>query len=1392
MSTQSVWLSVCAVIVMTVLGLPFQKVLAQQAQTTSRLSGDFWKADVSKWGDGRDFEKPSPKYLPHGFDLDWQIQVPSDGWYELYLRGGRGLNHDVFVDGQCMWRYAAPGKDEKAGNLYLTAGSHTLKIRRVGRMSFPRHIFDRFELIPSGDKPNACIAASKTDIDVMRAGEKLAINVTAGGMGKPVTYTLLSTDMAKPKAAPVAVAQVTFEASDKPVTKKVLIDCPKEGAFFLSAAVGDKPLSDVEFKIGEYAVVDVNHITPTTGKKTLFAEIDCVANTINGKPFAKADFIEANGPSRLTHTSLGDYRESHDSTPPEAEIPETATALPRSFSGFSYRLKVPAEQVPYLVEVDFPDDTRRSACVITSWVDDKTLGFPKGAAGYKVKSYECGGRFKLSHRMQTHSAVVWSNTHTLLLSLMTQQPGTRAAASRIRIYRFDGDRLPAVKLSSAGNRSYYHWFEEANNWRYLVGIVSLPGEQIVNDMIGMDRWARLVQWYGGDGLQALGVAYQGVFWRTQLLDGFMPEHYDRCRLLALFCEKYGMKYMLEIFDNQSYFSKVKIPSLADKPEDVLPTSLNGVRSSAGTICDTNALHTGVQDFWVAVAAEIHRKLADSPAFAGVTARADEWQFHGDFTLPSIYWGYNDWIIHKFEQSTGIAVPGAKNDPERFVKRYKFLTASNMRDRWVQWRCDQLLAYHKRFRKALAGDRDDVVFGLSGDFTSDSIYKMPKSILKRAMGAGVDLMARRHEPGLIFMPGGRYGSRSSSLRYQIPYDGFLSRENVDSGKGLIRAFASYMTYLEQATFWPAAKLGINVPKGKKPPYFCTASLGAGFNCLEKYAVVLAEQDTTIFRDGGNTDMFGNPQFYKPWFDTFRALPAIAFKPLDDSLDRLAVWHGVVDEKDATDAVKAGHYFYAVNRTADPVSVVLTIAAKGPLTQLGVDRTLYVDGSKFVINLPPFGLLAYRAPLGTQLGAISENVPSEDVTYARQRLAFAQDLMHKLGTLAGDSIGSIEKKDYKAGLDAAWKAMSNGKTWRTVVELSRPNMVQVYNDMSIKPSGLWITRFPDMMISEDRKQHFELLSPMYRPDELVKMLSSSSPAKLVASNTYNADWRGMQVLKADNGSMQLQLDIPADGPYVIQLGQVNDAMGTTIASVNGMGLARPAVTKAVGKPETVVFPPVNLKQGTATLTLHRQGALGVYGLKVLPVLEAMPSPLWMTAGPFKSKWGRTVTAGRTGGEQGIRLTFSHVYPPEKNPSLNAVYKNVYGQTVKWIGDNGIVKGRIYDIGVDITIRTNSPSQDVAFARCTIHADRDRTALLYLPVDWWAMAYLNGQRLHTNIDDKQSAIGYDFTTHYPTFYAVMQLKKGENILLIKQQGGSLGTKFAGYITKDAGLTVTPTPEK
>lgn len=1359
--------------------------------TTATLSAadsiakDFWSADAIQWGDGRPYISPVPKNgpYPQGFKADFRLNIPVTGWYEVvYTNAKSGMRHDLLVDGKPAWYFrttSAMGDDAKAGNLWLSAGEHVLRVQRVGRTSFPVMMIGGISLRPAAGRPEASISANKTRVDVVRAGEQLEITVTGGGA--VATYEVLSANLQDPRAKPAVVASVAFANSSQPETRNISIPCPTEGAFALSARIlGGKDLLASEFPISEYAVVDVAQVPQGGGAATPIQVLDCVAQTNQGAPIAAGVFLECNGPTRIVTSPAGTYRESHDSSPPEA-APMSRVDDPGSYSGFSYRFDLPQVQVPYLIDVEFPEDARRSVTISQNWIDETTGGFASNTL-YSAKAYETGGMHPLGNVMCHHRTIVWAASKRLILGVLSQQAGQRAAVARITISRFAGDQVPTTRIETPGGRVFCHWYEEVENWRYLVNVAAAHPGGVVHDLVGLDRWVRICRYFGLNGISASGAGYQSAFWRTTTLEGVMPTDYDQCRLAALICEKYGMRYTPEVFPGQWYMNLVTLPALAERPEDVRSISSHGAeRGPATNVCDLNPLHPVVQQAWIDGIGEMADKLRDCPAFAGVSVRADLWLFRGDYSFPSLNWGYGDWTISRFTRDTGIAVPGDDGDPERFLQRYGFLTGPAMRETWITWRCAGILDYHLRLRDRIRGTtRPDLWFGVAGDFRCDRCYQQPASIAIRARECGFDLAGMRKAGGLVVIANGRYGFRNLGVGAQRSYDDFLDPENVGIGMTGVRAFAAYMNYHELATFWPAGKLGVVLPKGKNPYYYCSAAIASGRNSLEKFAIVLAEQDSSFLRDGGNTDVYGDPEVWNPWFAEFRSLPALPFQAVEMARDPVAVWTRTL--ADEVPGMAPGFYFYAVNREQYPLRCDLRLSGADSALRLGTGER--ISGTTLILDLAPYELRSFRAGPGATLDSVTITVPPAVVTTVRNRLAFAQGLETALAGSRRADVSEAVRTAFSRQVEVAWQAVAQGHLWRARTALSMADAQVIYETLGAMPEGQVVTNFPGLIQESPNEGPWLPRRPVMKAEALARL--AVRPV-LLPSHGLDPAWRGAQVLMAENGLLTLTLAIPADGPYQLRLGHVAPAAGVTTVALDGNSLTVPIVTGKPRAPETAAFPVLRLKAGTVTLSLRRDGAFGLYALQLLPSLRPLPNPLWSVIGPFPSFWGESM-AGRTNDAEALRKGFDTVFPPESEVDLAATYTTSAGKQVTWRQktDNSI--GMLDDLVVNMPIRSGSSQADINYAVTFITADAERTAQMHLGVDWWAVAWLNGERLKTAIDDQQrlGGGGADFNTHYP-YSATLRLKKGVNTLLVKEHGGSQGSALAAWITDEPGISCT-----
>jgi hypothetical protein len=1416
-------------VLVSVLGCPLLtpalSAADEKAAPPPVAAGDFFDFIRIEWGDGRPYtSEPNrdqgwPKEGgPQGWNAVYKIEVPADGWYELFLKNPIGeMEHDLAVDGRFIYRSGGVRGGEqgdfvaketaKTANLFLRKGAHELNIRRIGRVSFPHACFDAWELRAAGGRPEASVAAAKTLVDVVRAGENLKIKVTGGGNNAAMTYRLLRVDLANPQAAPEPVGvEVAFKPSAEPVEKTVVIPCPKEGAFELLAECDGRMLRPAEFRIGEFVVVDVKAPVTAGRPPTRVRTIDCAANTIDGKAVVPGEnYWECNGATRVAKSKAGDYRESGNCQGPEVEVPLTPVELPRAYSGFAYRAELPDTAAPYLIEVEFPDDRRRSVTIPIIQIDPKTGGFVADSGSYS-KSYETGGVFPLSYEMRKMQTIVWPVEKTIQVCVISQQVGHRAAASKINIYRFDGE-LPVTKVLWQGGRAAIHWYEEAESWRFLTNIhlTHRGAPEAVRTMIGLDRWARLVRYFGFNGVTGLGVGYQGVFHRTDCLEGFGATRVDETRLLALICEKYGLRYMPEFFANQWYLNMVVLPKEAANPEDVRAVSCTGALSGTGFApCNLNAFHPAVQRRWLNALGEMADKLRDSPAFLGICVRSDAWNFRGDFHLPGLHWGYGDWTVRAFEKDSGVKVPVANDDPDRYIKRFDFLVSKEMKAKWLQWRADRTMDYHLRLRDRIQGERKDLVFLIAGDGDTDPCFKIPDDKRERLYEVGIDLDALKKTDGITLMATSRYGARNTTSGEQAIYDGFFDPENVATGFGKVRSFGAYMVYHELATYWPCDKLGVKGVEKGKMPYYCSAVLAAGRNSLEKFAVVLAEQDSAILRDGGNTDMFGDAAAWREWFAEFESIPAAPFERVESARDPVAVWQrqgsgfrvqgsgnsGKTPSGPDTRNLTPDTFFYAVNRERFPVEVEITLSGADKVESTVDGQALALDKGCLRLTLAPFELRSFRAAKGVTITAVGVTIPEDKMAYLHYRLAFAQQIAEAIsGGIRRGDVSEKDRAEYLGTLKAAWEAYRAGHHWRARTALAMAPMMRVYESIAAMPEGQVVTKFPGLLAPK-KGGHWETSEEVADADELLKLAAAGAAPEKVPSTNYNPEWDGCQVLKAKAGLLEFDLEIPADGDYILRLGHVAETPGVTTASVNGKSLATPCVTAEPGAPETAAFPRVSLKAGKNRLTLRRDGGFGIYGMKLLPVLKPMPDKAWATVGPFASYWGLH-KAGR--GEKGdsVKKGMEQTYPPEANLDLAAVYRDADGSERRWTSSPANARGKIAELGVDMPVRTRSSSTDFNFVVTFIRSDAERTALFYMAVDWWAKAYLNGEPVATNIKPEAKAdCGADFTTWYAVHWGVLKLKKGVNTLLVKQQGGSGGSAFSAYISDQPGLELRATP--
>ena len=1287
--------------------------------------GEYWKAEGAVYGDGRVSSeecRKTPEKAPHGHILDYSIEVPESGWYAPFFKNG-SLEQDYIVDGEIAGMFALSGRLDSDGfsqglSLWLEKGAHKLRFMRFGRRSFPTKKFDFFELRPlKADRAAQCVFAEVDGHDVVRLGEDLVLAVKAGNPFAAVRYEVqfaVQRD-AKREDAWKSAATLDFPKSGAPAVKRAAVRLPAEGMYFLRLVSDGKELPSGVFPRREVVCVDVGGVSAaeqdvSPGASQTVCEIDCAAT---------APDAEANGPTRVTRCDGLVYRESHDCSK-EVSGPYDGN-MPENLSCFSYKVKVPEAQVPYLLEVEFPDNERRSVCVRHDWFEPGTDRYLKMNYGYQTKSWETGGFFSVSGGMKQQGQIIWPLSTEGRVTIINQSAGTRAACAKIRISKV---AAPVAKPPVANRRIFSYWSEEGDSFAIMIG-----AQQLVNSayLAAVERWLQMIRFYGGNAVSGVGVAYQGAFWRSRALASVGIPQYSQLRLFALLAEKYGMAFIPEWFLYQDAQHNVLFPQLAPGGrEEALSKNASGTLAGGGV----NPLCPVVQDTYVAAMKEIFDEIGDSPAFKGLTVRADPWQFRSQFFFKSLYWGYNESVVRDFERETGVKVP-----PGDAAAYFAFLTSPAVKDRWVRWRCDRISAYQTRVLDALRGGgrRPDVFFGMVGQFDQENLYRKAPTIAERALESGVDLARIKASDGFSVVPIARYGTGTPSKHDRAIYDELFQTESADAAMGSPRAFAVYMNYMELATDWPAKELGFDLSAcGGQVPYHCSGVNAAGRNALERYAVPLAESDVAYIRDGGNADCLPSPDILRPWLDEYERLPSVPFDRAPGANDPVAVWHKATSD--------GSYWWYAVNK--ERFAVTATV--------------VFGDGSEERVALEPFGLKVFCEKGARRIASVACEYPEQERAKVRELLARAQSIS-----------GEVADSAFDAGVAKAWRAAESGKWWRARVELETAPMYGGYEKEGHLPEEVLRVMFPDKLdLNTPKNGHWNLCTPTIAAGRL----EAGGGFVLRRSSEINQNWRGEQVLWGDGGSVSFMLDAPAEGRYDLVLGVVSEEKGVATAEVNGRLLPGVCSFPAASEPVTAAFHDIALQRGKVEVKIRGTAALGVYGVRFLPVMRPVPGADWAIAGPYEAYWGTLAKMGC--GDDALKAGFDDI---EKTNLASC----------KWRIAAPGVEDALWDRGAHMALRIASTGGQRSIIRTTVSSDRDRTATLIVAVDWWARVRLNGEMVKTDVSGGGSEEnGCNFWGWYPMWTGVVNLKKGDNDLVIYQNGGSLGSAFAAWITDDEGV--------
>ncbi len=770
------------------------------------------------------------------------------------------------------------------------------------------------------------------------------------------------------------------------------------------------------------------------------------------------------GDVRVVRSAAGAYRE----------------AGPNPDSRFGYRFAVEHVGKPHIAIVRYPDDKTRCMSVSDGTCYDLSIGIFTGRARPHSGKYS-GLAQPLSGKMLEIRQVFWPRWRDCSIVFGNTVQDEPAAASSVVICEVES--LPALSVShdsgEGARRSLGISYEDPCSHSSDLG--ALTFDTWLDRMItfakysGMNRLTYPIIWYHGPLYPSetepasyfdWSVAGENrnlyIRWTTQ------PEDWVE-RLLDRF-DRENLEFVSQV-------TYIRLGSLMEK----MNVDLEAIRAGADTINNMRAddkVQSGAAD-WTGeynvrnfdkqrAAREQGKSWRDCPLPYGEThdgggARgpmfnpvhpvvqqallrslreiATRYGKHSSFKGMHIFCytpstlgfgtlqhGYDDTTIRLFERETGIKVPVDSKLPDRFSRRYAFLTTREQRGKWIAWRCAKITDLIRRMRDELVAVRPDLELAIS-----------PRG----GRNAGIDAAGISALAGVTITAGlnGLHPCASSvtdvaaTCKNVNIFNTWIERWgkhrwwSCDAEDAQARELAVILgkpaegicrmgsAYPEDGFWWPDAQLRI------------TPAFSGGVHFMRHYANAIARFDPLVLSRGGLTLDRGHAHRLRPFAQAFRALPARKFETVGQRTDPVTV-RTVIDG--------GNRYVYLVNREyyRNDVSVNLS-NAQGETVDL-VDNTRRPTVETWKLRLEAYELRSFM--LSPEVGITGfAATPPGDVTARLTR--DIESVVAKVQAAEADGKGV--PRDVARHVDVLQEKLG-GKEWAVVRQLLESPALAAYLD------------------------------------------------------------------------------------------------------------------------------------------------------------------------------------------------------------------------------------------------------------------------------------------------------------------------------------------------------------
>ncbi len=711
---------------------------------------------------------------------------------------------------------------------------------------------------------------------------------------------------------------------------------------------------------------------------------------------------------------------------------------------YDFEFKHPGDW--YLMVLEYPND-RRYATGVSISRDKQNGHLTESGPGVMT-----GRKYPLSNELRELKWIHRADEGPHTVDIISLDPNFSAAAAKLYIYHISGN-LPELNVSSNGKRSIGMLSERAKYTGINFGEY-LPDQEGHSYPDGFDMiqlWTEKLLWnldvsehytqylkFTGQNMHVMG-AFQ---YDDKNLSYEPPDRVETGRILrdirdiALRVFESNGISMISTIEYSNHLSMLEGSSYCVAGDKYMPKDYSG-ESPTGSVITTSIGHSDVQNALLYVIDDLAYRFSGSSAWKGVYLMA----YPGTLG-PAFYseddpyaWDYSDAAIAAYESDSGDTVPGTDGDPDRFLDRYNYLTGGTKKAAWTSWRCNEIHDLTLAARNKLHTYRNDLEC-MFGFYLSSLIIKnwvdseedYTDYMAQYSLDPSLYLSDDNIWPVRYMYPEGT--TRAAIYPYPQVWEQHVGQQAIAAyGRATNRSVMLHSGWYEMERSFSNGDFQQRTIMSQAP----------GQYSQEAFAQALIGSDPEIVMYGF-TDigfMVGNEQELRKFAKMYTALPKDKFNTVQST----TFTSNVV----IRDITKDGKYwFYVVNPGYWTSQATINISGASSLFDIGAGQTVTVTAGEIVVNLPPYGVAAFRDDSGngqvtgysisslsaTDLSHMEELISLTKDTYplVSELFNFTQEEESYINTTATQAQTYITAGQYAA----AWHTLTNWKYWTLVPE------------------------------------------------------------------------------------------------------------------------------------------------------------------------------------------------------------------------------------------------------------------------------------------------------------------------------------------------------------------------